>query len=380
MSNTETGGFTVRRFTVILGLALLAVTSAQAQRGSWQSEIGVQGGYARVKPAGTGANDYIDVFGVPGTNYVFGLLSYGSLYAILPWRDKIAVEPSFVATQAQSGVNGLSTARVGLRLDYALTPKIYAAAGGVLVYLEQGGTHQTALGVQAALGYRMRLTDRLNGRVEASVAFTKNTDQISAFDDYALLFGVSSRLGGAAPARRAATNQAWSPMIGLQGGYTRTHFVGAGGSDLTAISVPGFGSSLTSIGTASMVPPTLFAVFPMGRKAAIEPGLNIDRIQSGGATGFSANLSARVDYAVSGNWYAAAGGNLNYIKATTGTYGKESGTVVGLNLAWGLRYHVSGDLGGRVELNYTMYGKNKDLPVPPQNITSVLVGLTMPLK
>ena len=83
---------------------------------------------------------------------------------------------------------------------------------------------------------------------------------------------------------------------------------------------------------------------------------------------------------MSGNWYAAAGGNLNYIKATTGTYGKESGTVVGLNLAWGLRYHVSGDLGGRVELNYTMYGKNKDLPVPPQNITSVLVGLTMPLK
>ena len=372
----------MRRITVVLGLAALMATSAQAQRGSWQTEIGVQGGYARIKPAGTGANDYIDAFGVPGPGYVIGLLTYGSLYAVIPWRDKMAIEPNVVVTQAQSGTNGVSTARVGLRLDYAFTPKIYAAAGGVLVYLEQGGSHESQLGVQAAVGYRLRLSDRLNGRVEAMAAFTKKANAIGPFDTYALLFGMSSRVGGTGTAaRRAATNQAWSPMIGVQGGYTRTHFVGAGAGDLVSLSVPGFGSSLTALGsTAVMMPPTLFAIFPMGKKAAIEPGLNIDRIQSGGQTGFSANISARVDYAVSGNWYAAAGGNMNYIKASPGTFGKESGTVMGLNLAWGYRYHVGGDVGGRVELNYTMFGRNKDLPVPPQNITGVLVGLTMPLK
>src|SRR5438552_41624 len=60
MSNKETGGFTVQRFIVVLGLALLAATSVQAQRGSWQSEIGVQGGFSRFKPAGSGAKDAID--------------------------------------------------------------------------------------------------------------------------------------------------------------------------------------------------------------------------------------------------------------------------------------------------------------------------------
>lgn len=371
----------MRRFTVVLGLMLLAATSVQAQRGSWQSEIGVQGGYGRIKPAGTARHDYIDVFGVPGTNYVYGLLSFTSLYAVIPWRDKMAIEPSVVATQAQGASSGVSTARVGLRLNYALTPKIYAGAGGILMYLEQGGTHESALGIQAALGYRLRLTDRINGRVEAQAAFSHKSDAIPAIDDYALLFGVSSRVGStAAPSRGAASGQAWSPMIGVQGGYSRTHAVGAGGGDISSISVPAFGSSLAAAGNGLMAPPTLFAIFPMGKKAAIEPGLNIDRLQANGTTGFSANLAVRLDYAVSGNWYAAAGGNMNYIKATPGTYAKESGSVMGLNLAWGLRYHLAGDLGGRVELNYTMWGRNKDLPVNPQNVMSVLVGLTMPLK
>lgn len=366
----------MRKLVAVVGLLALGVTGAQGQK-SWQSEIGVQGGYARIKPAGTGANDNIDVFGVPGTNYVYGLLSYSSLFAVIPWKGKMAIEPSFLATQAQAGATGLTTARVGVRLNYALTPKVYGAAGGEVLYLQQGGTHQSALAAQAAVGYRIHVSGTLNGRVEAHASFSKKTDNIPPIDVYGLLFGLSSRVGGAAAAaRRAGPGQAWAKMIGVQGGYTRTHSVGTGTGDLSAVSVPGFGSSIPNI----MMPPTLFAIFPMGQKAAIEPGLNIDRLQSGGTTQFAANLSGRVDYAVSGSWYGAAGVSLVYIKATPGTFGKESGSVLGANVAWGYRYHVGGNVGGRVELGYGMFGKNKDLPIKPQNVTSVLVGLTMALK
>jgi hypothetical protein len=366
----------VRKLVAVVGLLALGVTSAQGQK-SWQSEIGVQGGYARIKPAGTGANDQIDVFGVPGNNYVYGLLSYSSLFAVIPWKGKMAIEPSFLMTQLQAGTSGLTTARVGARLDYALTPKVYAAAGGEAMYLEQGGSHQTALAVQAAVGYRIHVSGTLNGRVEAHASFSKKTDNIPPIDVYGVLFGLSSRVGGAsAPARRAGPGQAWAKMIGVQGGYTRVHSVGNGGGDVTAFSAPGFGSSAPTL----MMPPTLFAIFPIGQKAAIEPGLNIDRIQASGATQFAANMSGRVNYAVSGNWYGAAGVNFLYIKATPGTFGKESGSVLGANVAWGYRYHVGGNVGGRVELGYSMFGRNKDLPVNPQNITAILVGLTMALK
>ncbi len=46
-------------------------------------------------------------------------------------------------------------------------------------------------------------------------------------------------------------------------------------------------------------PPTLFVLLPIGRRLAIEPGLDMHRTQSRGITTFSGNLSLRVDYAVS---------------------------------------------------------------------------------
>jgi len=102
MSNKETGGFTVRRFTVILGLTALMATSAQAQRGSWQGEIGIQGGFSRVKPSGTGAHDQIDLFDVPGFSLAPLVPSYGALFAIIPWKDKIAIEPTLSFSQLSS--------------------------------------------------------------------------------------------------------------------------------------------------------------------------------------------------------------------------------------------------------------------------------------
>src|SRR6185503_10861648 len=139
----------------------------------------------------------------------------------------------------------------------------------------------------------------LRGRVEASAIFLGKAELLPPTNSYAVLFGVSKELGArgraAAPARRA-NGRAWQPMFGVQGGYYRTHAVG-GTADLTGISMPGAGGGLSILGTPVGAPPTLFAVLPIGRKIAIEPGVDLRRFQGGGTTAFGGNLAARLDYA-----------------------------------------------------------------------------------
>ena len=118
----------------------------------------------------------------------------------------------------------------------------------------------------------------------------------------------------------------------------------------------------------------LVVVPPSG--IAIEPGVDVHRVQSSGTTAFLGNLSARLDYALHGGWYAAAGGNLNYVK-TTGT---SAATRTGANVGLGYRFPFWGPLGGRVELNYTMFGKNTKLATGPTNTVGLMFGALVPLR
>src|SRR5438128_2716603 len=107
-------------------------------------------------PMGTNARDQLDVFGVPGFSLP-GLLPAGaSLFAVIPWKQQIAFETSLSALQgnAVSLLGDASLFQLGVRGDYALTSKVYAAAGGALNWIETNGQHETQLGVSAALGYR----------------------------------------------------------------------------------------------------------------------------------------------------------------------------------------------------------------------------------
>jgi len=361
-------------------LALIASVATTAQAQTWHSEFGVQSGYSRIKLAGTNTSDHIDVFGVPGINLPGVLPGGASLFAILPWKNKIAFETSLSALQG----NALSPAlpgdatffNLGVRGDYAITPKFYAAAGGAVNWIESTGQHETQLGIDAAVGYRFGFVRGLRGRIEASAQFYGKSDLLSPVDIYAVEFGVSKQLGArsrtSAPPR--ASTRAWQPMLGVQGGYTRSHSVG-GGADLTAVSVPGLGGSVTVLGTPAG-PPIVFAILPIGRKIAVEPGLDLSRIQTSGTTVFGANASARLNYAVSGGWYGALGANLVYIKAT----GAGGETVTGMNLAWGYRFPFSSGLGGRFEIDYSMLRKNDNLPLPATNTLGLQFGATMPLR
>ena len=368
----------MRKLFTALALAACVAPSAQAQN-AWRTEFGIQGGYWRIKPAGTGASDHVDVFSVPGFSLPGVLPTNGSLFAILPWKNKLAVEITAGAIQGNT-ITLLGDAtffNLGVRGNYAFTPKIYAAAGGALHWVENTGASETQLGLQAALGYRFGFVAGLRGRVEASALFIGKAELLPPRNAYGVTFGVSKELGArgrAAPAR-GATNRAWQPMLGVAGGYSRTHAVGGSG-DLTGISFPGLGGGLTILGVPVGGAPRLFAIFPIGRKLAIEPGLDLNRLQLGGNTAFSGNLSARFDYAVSGGWYAGVGGNLLYTKAS----GVDAETITGMNLGWGYRFPLTAGLGGRVELNYTMMKKNDNLGAPPLNTMGLHFAVTVPLQ
>ncbi|HET9385656.1 MAG TPA: hypothetical protein VFO67_10945 [Gemmatimonadales bacterium] len=365
----------MRRILLLVVALTGLVTTLQAQ--SWHSEFGFQMGYTRVKPAGTGASDHIDVFSLPAFNLPGIVPAGASLFAIIPWKNKVAIETSAGLAQGDAFflIGEGTFFDLGLRANYAITPKLYAAAGGRLNWIESGGLSETQLGVQTAVGYRFGFIAGLRGRIEANASFLGKSEFLAPANTYGLEFGVSKQLGGrartAAPARNA---RAWQPALGLQGGYARAHAVGGGG-DATVLSFPGLGGGATVLGSPAG-PPVLFAILPVGKKIAIEPGFDFNRLQGQGQTLFGANVSARLNYAVSGGWYAAAGGNLNYIKVTGG----DAETITGGNVAWGYRFPLVAGLGGRVEIDYTMMAKNDGAGFPAINTFGLQFAATLPLK
>ena len=374
---------------LVFGVLTILATPLAAQN-FWHPGIGIQGGYARVKPAGTGRSDALDLAEFPAPGYVSPLLAYSSLYAIIPAGRRIAIEPTLsFSNLAESSGGDATTARVGLRADVAFSPSFYAAGGAVMNNLQSGTQHSTQFGAQVAAGYRFALSPSLDGRLEASMTATKaRRPGLGPYDTYALLFGVSSRLDRA-PASRgprtAAPSGAWQPMIGVTGGYSSIHADGAN-LTITGVFLPGFGGSASALsGGGTFLPqvPTLFAILPLGPRIAFEPGVDLHRVQSNGRTVFSANLAGRLDYAVAGGWYAALGVHENWIKGTKGTFSDTTATSVGIpgaSVGWGYRFHLAGDLGARTELNYVAFAKSDKARSPAMNTLSILFSLTMPLK
>jgi len=370
----------VRKTIAILALALGLSATAQAQN-AWQTELGIQGGFTRLVQAGSGGGP-IDAVSLPGFNLGPAAPFPSGLFLVIPWKPKLAIEPDFNLSELASGGGTAATLiTLGLRGNYALSDRFYGAAGVMMGYIENSGTNDQQFGLQAALGYRRHFTGPLNIRAEARVTVWGKTDNLPPWDLYSVLIGVSTPVGGrrAAGTRAAAPARAgtlWSKAFGIAGGYVHMHEVG-GGNDVIALALPGFGGALTAFGTPeATTPPTIFAIFPMGQKIALEPGLDIHRTQSNGNTVFAGTLQARLNYAFGPRWYGAVGGNLQYIKAT----GADATTRSGLNLGWGYRFPLVGSLGGRTELNYTMWGKNTDIGTAPVNTMGLMFAVTVPLK
>lgn len=370
----------MRQLPALFALAALAAPGAAAQA-RWTPEIGIQAGMTRVKPTGTGAPDQVDLWDLPGDGS-----SYATLFAIIPVTRRLALEPSVSASQFSFGdVGGLFAFAAGtnlalaLRGDLAIVSGLYAAAGGAALYSESGGTHTTQLGVVAAVGYRVHARPRLTVRLEAQGTSMRGSDVARPFNVYALLLGISGGGGGGAgrgtagsdPMRAAAAARGWRLGVGMAGGYARNHVHGSAFGltiivDETLIALPGSGST---------VPPTLYAVIPLRGRFALETGFDAHRAARGDTVSSSAHVSARVNVALHGGWYAAGGGNVRYIEQT----GTPGFALAGAHVAAGYRFPLMGELGGRVELSYTAFKERRDFPFA-QNIVGLMFGVTLPLQ
>lgn len=353
-----------------------AAVPAMAQR-FWNPEIGLQGGFAHVKPSGTGASDAINLIDAPGGSFVTAVLSYAPLYAIIPIGQRFAVEPQAGLAQATvSTANAVTFARLGARLDYAVTQSLYVAGGGVLNDVQTDAPRHLQVGLQAGLGYRTTLGSRLSGRLEVGWITTHgNHGSPPAVNAYTGLIGISSRLDSRGAERPAhpAPGGAWAPSIGFNAGYASIHAVG--GETVTLLFFPGSGADPTSLGGIVPTVPTLFLQLPLGGKWALEP--SVDAEYGKAPFTFSTTkvgIGGRVDYAVRGGWYAGLGGQLLYVRVRSST------VVPGVVGAWGYRFHILHALGGRFEASYLMSARQRDLNLPPVNSLSLLFGTTAELR
>lgn len=358
----------MRQLLVLLAFTAVAGREAATQA-RWTPEIGVRGGFVRSKPAGTAAPDQTDAIDLPG-------IGYSSIFAVIPVWHRLALEPSVEFVQLGIGVPGVlflsaTNANVGLRFDYAITAHLFGALGGQLLYSESGGEHDTQFGVQAAAGYRAPLSRRLVARVEAQVTSAARgyRGNLPPTNTFGVLLGISARATGVAADPMSQAR--WIPEIGVAAGYTRAHLSGSGlTADITLFTSPG---SAAAAGVPA--PPTIFVVIPLWHRWALEPGFDVHRTHSNGTTTLTSTFSTRLNYAVARHWYAGLGPVVQVIKdSTNSTLG-----VSGLGVAWGGRFRLAGDVGGRVELAYATFKERSGSPFTT-NTVAITFAATMPLR
>lgn len=356
----------MRKIHLLAALGILLAAPATAQ--DWHTAFGIQGGFTRWKVAGNpGANSQLDLYGIPTSNIISVYPTAGAAFAIFPVGDKIALEPSLTFDQQNFGTPGLpsTVAAVGLRLDYAITHQFYGALGLYTRYWSLPGPTPNSsfqLGLQAGAGYRLHLGPRLEGRIEAQAITVKKTTVDAPFNLYSLLFGLSTSLDGdhhpaATRGAHPARTGAWEPVIGVSAGYSQVHV--NRGPDATILSFPGAGASSYTGTTIAPSAPSLFVLFPLADRWALEIGADLTDIRGGGSTIFTAQLAPRVDLSVGHNWYAALGPSMHFVRNVTNAF-KSTVGIAGAGAAWGYRFHLAGALGGRLEANYGFTaGRNK---------------------
>ena len=364
--------------TVLLLAAFAAPAAAQRGQNAWRSEVGLRGGFSWFQVAGRANAGRYDMVDLPGGDLLSQGTTYGTLFAVLPWKERVAVEASLSLYQATPPITSATTGVLGLRGDYALTPHLYAAAGGVLSYVEFGGTSERQLGLQAALGYRRHLSGRLDARLEAQVVTMKRASDFIPYDVWSLLFGITT--GARATGTRGTTSAPWTLAIGVNGGYQRLHV--NGGATFSAFAFPAAGTSgISGLTTFGPYPASLFVTIPFGARTAIETGWDLHRVKlyNGNQTATVGQVAPRLDYALGAHWFVAAGAGFRMVKATNGI---RLMAQSGVQAAAGYRFPLVGDAGGRVEVSYAVYKKRSGISsyFSDVNLFSMLVGAELALK
>ena len=377
-----------------LGSLLLAAPAAAQQ--SWDQEFGIQGGFTRIKFTGQPfGSARFDSYSIPSSNVLGAEPTAAAAFAIFPIGPKMALEPGLTFIQQFErgitvGGSFPTIAGASLRLDYAVTSSIYGAIGAYTRYAggSPGGSvgHYAhfQFGLEAAAGYRIHLNPQLNGRIEVQAVTVAKSSQNLPFNLYSVLFGVSAPLSEARPAAgarrgtpRTENAGGWLPELGVSAGYSSIHV--SQGPDLTVLSFPGAGSGSVSGLIAVPGAPSLFGIFPLTDNLALETGFDWANLDVSGTHLTTFQLAPRADLAFGKRWYGALGPNVHFVRVS----GSKTEGVAGLAAAWGIRFHLSGALRGRVELSYGVNAKRRTsfgLAGIPSSVLGLNFGMMMPLK
>jgi hypothetical protein len=363
-----------------LSLALLAGAAAPlAAQQMWQPEIGIRAGWTRFDLSNSTTNiDMIDVPQVGGISAGLAL-SPSSLYGIIPVNGRFAIQPGFGWYNATI-VGSVATAiNVGARLNIALTPQFYAAAGINGYVIKIDGNEDSQAGFEGAVGYRRPMGEHF--RTSAEVFYEKRgkSESLPELNAYGVRIALGYGLGGAvrrATGRPAASPSMWTRSLGLSGGWTLASFPGGNGDQVT-FGLPFAGQSVPAGADILPGPSALSMLFPVGEKIAIEPSLDFHRVKLTGGNALSTyEVGARINYAFNRTAYGAVGVEYNGISQQGGGINDASRTV-GL-LAAGFRFPLTAGLMGRTEVNYRVFDGN-DVNTSGQ-ATSFVFGLLVPVK
>ena len=359
----------MKQAIIVLVLGAYSAITVSAQ--TWTTQIGFEGGFARVKAAGAGSGVYRDHVDLPGSGAAFP-----ALFLVIPVANRVALEPSLSATHDRitesSGLIPTATTaevRLSLRADVAIASGFYVAGGGGIRYLAMDNNHSLQTGILGAIGYRGTIGSNLGARIEARWLTLRRADSVLPSNQYSLLLGISRSLRGIET--RTAGGGPWRLRLGIAGGFVRTHLYGS----FSGLPIDFHETALDFPGSGQTTPAKLFVIAPLGGRFALETGFGVQRTQEQGVTFSDGHLAPRLDIAIAGGIYAAAGGNIRYLEQT-GTAGF---ALAGANAAVGYRFPFIQELEGRAELGYTVFKQRRNYPFA-ENDLAVLFGVSMPLK
>lgn len=366
-----------------LGLSLVLIAGAAAPVAAqqmWQPEIGIRAGWTRFDDPNSSTNvDLIDLPIVGGLGGV-SAVNPSSLYGIIPVGKRLAIQPGFGWYNATI-VGSVATAlTAGARLDVALTPSFYAAAGVNGYIIKIDGNEDSQAGFEGAVGYRRPIGGRL--RTSAEVFYEKRgkSEALAKLNSYGVRIGLGYAMGGMVARRGAgrpeSSSAMWSRSIGLSGGWTLTSFPGGNG-DFVSFSLPFAGQSVPAGADLQPGPSALSFLLPVGQKIAIEPSVDFHRMKVTGSDALTTyEVGARANYAFNRTAYGAVGVELNGLSQKNSGLNDKSRTAA--LIAAGLRFPLTAGLMGRTEVDFRVFDGN-DIH-PAGQATSFVFGLLVPVK
>jgi hypothetical protein len=168
-------------------------------------------------------------------------------------------------------------------------------------------------------------------------------------------------VGAAAP---VAAQQMWQPEIGIRAGWTRFDLANST-TNIDIIDLPGVGGLLAG---AAVNPSSLYGIIPLSGRFAIQPGFSWYNATLVGSVVTGMSAGARVNVALTSNFYAAAGIN-GYVVKIDGDEDAQAGFegAVGYRRPMGSHFRTS------AEVFYEKRGKSEALA--ELNSYGVRIGL-----